>query len=387
MIRGRLRRRHPAPDSSEPVDEVIEIDAGELSGLIALPDWLRNMGLIAWLTTGVILLLVGLVWLLSLAHTIVLPLITAGIVAAVGSPLVRWLNRRGLPRAAGAGLLLVAIVVLGATMVLLIVGGIASQTSDLSGHLSSAESTIAGWLKDLGIDPSQAKQSAHQAGSSGSDAVKALLDGVAKGIAGLSGLAFFLALTVLSLFFLLKDGPTIRSWTERQLPVPLPVAKVATQRVLQSLRGYFLGVSLIAAYNALVVGIGALVLGVPLVGTIVVVTFVGGFIPYLGAWSAGIFAFLIALGGAGTQEAIGMAIVLLLANGVLQQVVQPFAYGAALGIHPLAVLVVTIGGGAIFGAVGLILAAPLTSAIVRISADMARARAAEAPGPAAQAPG
>ena len=50
--------------------------------------------------------------------------------------------------------------------------------------------------------------------------------------------------------------------------------------------------------------------------------------------------------------------------------VQPLAMGAALGIHPLAVLVVTIGGGALFGAAGLILAAPLTSAMVRISADV-----------------
>ena len=69
-----------------------------------------------------------------------------------------------------------------------------------------------------------------------------------------------------------------------------------------------------------------------------------------------------------------MVVVQLLANGVLQQLVQPFAYGAALGIHPLAVLVVTIAGGALFGAVGLILAAPLTAAATKISADLARAQ-------------
>ena len=68
-----------------------------------------------------------------------------------------------------------------------------------------------------------------------------------------------------------------------------------------------------------------------------------------------------------------MAVLQLLANGILQQMVQPFAYGAALGIHPLAVLIVTIGGGALFGAAGLILAAPLTSAIVRIAADLSEA--------------
>ena len=66
-----------------------------------------------------------------------------------------------------------------------------------------------------------------------------------------------------------------------------------------------------------------------------------------------------------------MIVVQLLANSVLQQMVQPFAMGAALGIHPLAVLVVTIAGGALFGAVGLILAAPLVSAAVRISDDLA----------------
>lgn len=70
-----------------------------------------------------------------------------------------------------------------------------------------------------------------------------------------------------------------------------------------------------------------------------------------------------------------MIVVQLLANSVLQQVVQPFAMGAALGIHPLAVLIVTIAGGALFGTVGLILAAPLTSAIVRVSDDLAHARA------------
>jgi predicted PurR-regulated permease PerM len=73
-----------------------------------------------------------------------------------------------------------------------------------------------------------------------------------------------------------------------------------------------------------------------------------------------------------------MIIIVILANGVLQQMVQPIAYGAALGIHPLAALVATIGGGCLFGAIGLILGAPLVSAFVRISADLANARAKEA---------
>jgi predicted PurR-regulated permease PerM len=67
--------------------------------------------------------------------------------------------------------------------------------------------------------------------------------------------------------------------------------------------------------------------------------------------------------------------------------VQPIAYGAALGLHPLAVLIVTIAGGCLFGTIGLVLAAPLVSAAVRITADLSTHRAsAEAEGgPPAQA--
>jgi predicted PurR-regulated permease PerM len=152
------------------------------------------------------------------------------------------------------------------------------------------------------------------------------------------------------------------------------VARTITDRTLQSLRGYFLGVTIVATFSAVLVGAGALALGVPMAGTIAVVTFVGGYVPYLGAWAAGAFSVMLALGGAGPEEAAGMVVIQLLSNGPLQQIVQPVAYGAALGIHPLAVLVLTIAGGALFGTVGLILAAPIASAIIRISADLSRAR-------------
>ncbi len=69
-----------------------------------------------------------------------------------------------------------------------------------------------------------------------------------------------------------------------------------------------------------------------------------------------------------------MLVVVILANGLLQNIFQPFAMGAALNLHPLVVLVITIGAGCIFGTIGLILAAPLTSAAVHIRRDLARAR-------------
>jgi predicted PurR-regulated permease PerM len=372
MIRGRLRRRGSAGTHDE---EVVEIDPGELTDLLAAPRWLRDLGFTAWLLVGVVLLLVGLVWILSLTEVIVIPVIVAGVIAAVAEPLVSRLNRSRVPRALGAALVLLAIGGAGAFATYLILRGIGSQSSGITNHLTAAADKIEGWVKDLGVG-SDAAQGANHDISSGADAsFHALLGGVAGGIERLSSLAFFLAMTVLSLFFLLKDGPAIRFWTERHMGVPKDVGYTVVGRTAQSLRGYFLGVTIVATFSAVLVGGGALALGVPLAGTIAVITFVGGYVPYLGAWAAGAFSVLLALGGAGPEEAGGMVVIQLLSNGPLQQIVQPVAYGAALGLHPLAVLIVTIAGGALFGSVGLILAAPITSAIVRISADLSRARA------------
>ncbi|MEZ0293622.1 MAG: AI-2E family transporter [Solirubrobacteraceae bacterium] len=356
--------QYPTPDGAR------EHESASHQMVRAAPRWLRDLGFTSWLLVGVTLLLVGAVWLLALTQTIVMPLIAAGVIAAVASPVVAWLKGHGVPRALGAVLLLLALVLVGALVVVVIVGGVSSESASLSKHISSAETTVQGWLKDLGIDPKSASSATSDAHSATASIGQALLHGVTVGVEKLSSLAFFLALTLLSLVFLLKDGPTIRAWAERHAGVPVEIAHTVSGRILQSLRGYFFGVTIVAVFNAVVVGVGALILGIPLAGTIAVVTFVGAYIPYLGAWTAGAFAVLLALGGAGEEAALGMIVIQLLANGVLQQLVQPIAYGAALGIHPLAVLVVTIAGGALFGAAGLILAAPMTSAISRIVGDL-----------------
>jgi putative heme transporter len=372
MIRGHLHRGKDRGEGT--TEDVVEIDPQELTGLFATPGWLRDAGLTSWLLVGVTVLLVGLIWLATITHTIVLPVITAGVVAAVASHVVGLLSRHRVPRGLGAALILVSLVLVGVGVVYIIVAGITSQSGDLEGHFSDAKNTMQGWLEDLGVDSSSAENAKNDASASATTVASTLLHGVADGVKELSSLFFFLAMTALSLFFLLKDGPVIRAWGERRLGVPESLAHIITGRGLQSLRGYFFGVTIVAAFNAVVIGVGALILGVPLAGTIAVITFLGAYIPYVGAWSAGAFGVLIALGGAGTDAAIGMAVLQLLANGMLQQLVQPIAYGAALGIHPLAVLVVTIAGGCLFGAVGLILAAPMVSAITRISADVAEAR-------------
>ena len=194
------------------------------------------------------------------------------------------------------------------------------------------------------------------------------------GIQSLAAAAIQLSFVALSIFFLLKDGPGMRTWVEEHMGAPRPVAHVITGSVMTSLRRYFLGVTLVAAFNGVVVGIGALLLGVPLAGTIAVVTFVTAYIPYIGAFVAGAFAVILALGAKGTTAALVMLVIVILANGLLQNVFQPVAFGATLRLNPLAVLIVTIGAGCLFGMIGLVLAAPLVSAARQINQQLSDAR-------------
>jgi predicted PurR-regulated permease PerM len=334
----------------------------------AAPTWLRDLGFSSWLLVGFVLIIVGVIWLLGETSTIVMPVLVAAVLGAVAGPGVGWLERHGVPRIGGAILVLLGIVAIGVLIFCLVFGGISAQSGDISAKVNQALDKLQGWLADVGVDNSQkAKQDVQQAGPG---IRNTLLNGIAHGISGLSSLVFFLAFATLSTLFILKDGPVMHRFINRHMGVPERVANVVTTNIAQSLRNYFLGVTIIAAFNAVVIGGAALIIGVPLAGTIAVVTFVGAYIPYLGAWTAGGFAVLIALGSQGTAAAAAMAVVSLLANGALQQMIQPLVMGATLGLNPLVVLVVTIGGGTLFGMVGLTLAAPLTSAAVHISDEL-----------------
>jgi predicted PurR-regulated permease PerM len=341
------------------------------------PGWLRDLGFASWLLAGFVLIVVGLIWLLGQTATIVMPVILAGVLGAVTGPVVDALERRHVPRAAGAALVLLGLIAIGVVVFLLVVGGITSQSNDISAKASQAADKLESWLTSVGVDnAADVKDNVKKAVP---DIGSTLLDGVAHGVQGLTSLVFFLSFSALSTFFVLKDSRVIGGFITRHLGVPVPLARTITSNIATALRGYFAGVTIVAAFNGVVVGAVAFLLGVPLAGTIVVVTFVTAYVPYIGAWAAGIFAVVLALGSQGPTDALILGVSVLLANGLLQNILQPFVFGATLSLNPLAVLIVTIGAGCLFGMIGLTLAAPLTSAAVHIS--NARRSEDEAPEP------
>jgi putative heme transporter len=372
--------RRPAPAATDPPVEqvVVQLDADqlkELSTVFSAPRWLRDLGLASWFLVGVALLFVGLTWAVGITSTIVVPVVTGGIVATVASPAVSWLHAHRVPRALGALIVLLALAALGVVILLLVLGGIVAESSKIAAAIGQAADEIQGWMEGVGVDTSAASSANSNVSSSVPSIVSTLVHGVATGIQGIASIAFGVSFTLFALFFLLKDGPDFRAWLNRHLGVPALVADTITGGVVTAMRRYFLGVTIVASFNAVVVGVGAYLLNVPLAGTIAVVTFVTAYVPFIGAIVAGAFAVLLALGAQGTATAAAMLVIVILANGALQNIVQPLAMGATLRMNPLLILVVTISAGAFFGMVGMVVAAPLTSAAMHISQDLGRVRA------------
>ena len=374
----RFRRDTAHGAAAEPEHEaqptVVQIDASSLSRVFSAPVWIRDLGLLAWFLVGVAILVVGLTWLLALTSTITLPVAVGAILATVAGPLVTKMERKRIPRIAGAAIVLLGFVALAVVIFLLVVGGLSEQSSEIKSSLNEAVDKIQSWASDAGVDSSSTTDNT----TSGTTVTgKTLLEGVVNGIQGLTSLVFFVTFSAFATFFLLKDGPVVRRFVDRHLGVPMSVATVITGNVIQSLRRYFLGVTIVASFNAIVVGLAAYLLDVPLAGTIAVVVFVTAYIPFIGAFISGAFAVLLTLSSQGTTAAAIMLVVVLLANGLLQNIVQPIAFGATLDLNPLVVLIVTIGFGSLFGMIGMVLAAPLTSAAIHISKQLAAAKAAE----------
>jgi predicted PurR-regulated permease PerM len=342
-----------------------------LRNALATPRWLRDIGRSSWFLVGMLLVVIGLIWLLAATYTIVGPMVAALIVSVVAMPLVRMLDRH-MPRALAAALVLLAVVAVVVVVVVIVIAGITGQSAELSTQAASGADRLQGWLKSVGVDSSSASGATSTAKQAVPQMISTLVHGIVHGIRGLTSVLFGLSFAALGTFFLLKDGPRMRRTLDRHVGLPEPVARTISGSVITSLRGYFRGVTIVAAFNGVVVGLAALILDVPLAGTIGVVTFVTAYIPYIGAVVAGAFAVLLALGSQGTGVAVAMLVVVILANGLLQNIFQPFAMGAALHLNPLVVLVVTIGAGCLFGMLGLVLAAPLVSAAVRIAKELDR---------------
>jgi predicted PurR-regulated permease PerM len=337
-------------------------DAG--TDLWQIPWWLKLGGTAGWYTMGALAAFLVLGYILSTAATLTIPLLFAAILGAVFSPAVDWMAKRGVKRWLAALLVLFAVIVAFGALVALVVVGIVQQWPEISQQITETVTKAKDALHQ-NASPSAVNQTTDAIESSATEMLGGLAGSVGQIVSGVLAVGFALFIGANILFFMLKDGGPIGDAVSKHMFMGEALARDLLHDAGTTIRNYMVGVGIVATFNALVVGLGAVILNVPLAGTIAVVTFVFAFIPYFGAVVAGAFAVVMALSGGGAADAAIMLLIVILANGVLQTIVNMYAMNATLSLNPLLVLIVTTFGGLMFGALGAFLAAPITSIFVR----------------------
>jgi predicted PurR-regulated permease PerM len=315
-----------------------------------------KVGIWAWSFVGFVLGTAIVVTALGAVSEIVLPLLFAAVLAVIFKPLVVKLQRRGVKSTLAAGVVVLGLIALMTLVVVATARGVVGQSDEIS---ASVDAALKNASNDLGID----QGALDDARTATEETAPALAEGfvtkVVSGVNTLVGVASGLILGALIMYYLLKDGTSLRRSVVRQID---PSIRGEVDNFIgdacRTLREYGRGRTVMSAIVAVVVGIASLLLGLPLVFTIVVANFIGGYIPYIGAFIGGGLAVLIALGDGGLGVAAVMLFVVLAANLLLENFVEPRVMGRTLNIHPLLVLVATALGGFLAGIVGLILAVP-----------------------------
>ncbi|MGN6129872.1 MAG: AI-2E family transporter [Nocardioidaceae bacterium] len=331
-----------------------------------VPAMLAGSAAVCWRLLVVGVTFLALVLVLNRLTIVVVPIFIAIFFTAMLHRPVEWLRGRGLGRMAATWSVLLAAlaIVLGVGWLMVTVSSgqtqqIASQFDDVttelqqflhhipgvgsSGGANNVSDRMVGWIQQ------------HRSAVMGGVLTAGRYAGeIATGLI----IAFFLT------YFFLADGDRIWSWTVRLLsPGTQPSVNGAGHRAFRVLSGWVMGTAAIACIHGVVIGTVLWLLGTPLVIPLAVLVFVGSFIPVVGAFLFGGVAVLVTLVTQGWVAALILLMVLLVENQVEAHLLQPFIVGRAVRLHPVAIVLVLAGAGALAGLIGAIVAVPLVAAL------------------------
>jgi predicted PurR-regulated permease PerM len=339
-----------------------------------VPDWLETSA--SWTWRLLLLLVAGLavLWLLARLLVVTLPVTVAIIVATLAVPPTDWLRRRGWRDAPATAIVVIGGLALIVGLLAVLTPSFVGQLSELGPTLADAWDSVLDWLETgpLGYDRARVEElmgSLRSAASSGGggNLVSGVLSGAAIVAQSLAGILLFVVL----LFFFVKDGAEIVQWfIDRTAPAHRDTVRAVGTRAWGALGGYVRGTALIALIDALGIGIGLLVLGVPLVGPLTLLVFLGGFLPVIGAFAAGLIAVLVALAAGGIVKALLVLAVILGVQQLEGNLLQPVIMRRAVALHPVVILAALGAGAALAGIVGAFLSVPIAAVVAAVGNEL-----------------
>jgi putative heme transporter len=335
-----------------------------VTGLV--PTGLRVSAALSWRFIMVIAALYVLVWLAGYFSHLVVPIAIALLLAALMAPGVERLVKWGVPRGLSAMLVMIAgIAVLGGLLTFVIIQFV-NGLPELQDRVSDSLDQIREWLNTgpLHLRDEQITTFIDNVVDTIQENQAAITEGAITTATTIGEILTGLLLTIFVLIFFLYDGAGI--WTFLTRGVPARVRSrvdVAGRRGFGALVSYVRATAAVALVDAVGIGIGLAIVGVPLVIPLSALVFLSAFVPIIGAVLAGTVAVLIALVANGFISAL---IVLAIVVGVMQlesHVLQPWLLGRAVRLHPLAVVLAITAGLIAAGIAGALLSVPLLAVL------------------------
>ncbi len=330
----------------------------------SVPRGVRTASEWSWRVIVIGVALYAVLWLLAYLSEVVVPVVIAVLLAALLRPVSRWLGRY-MPDGLAAGVTVLGTLGLIAGILSFIGNQFSAQLGDIVDKTTEGIDEIRSWIRatfhvtdtQLGqwVDDIRNQvtsnntnigQTAAQAGVTATHAVTGM------------------AIALFTLFFFLYEGDRLWAWVVRLFPRAAR-GKVHSSGLIAwgQLSAFTRATVLVAAVDAIVIGVGAAILHVPFASGIAVLIFFGAFVPIIGAFVSGSVAVLLALVAFGPIKA---AIMLAIIVGTMQlesHVLQPFLLGRAVRVHPLSVILAIAAGIIIAGIVGALIAVPTVAVL------------------------
>ncbi|WP_026551487.1 AI-2E family transporter [Arthrobacter sp. H20] len=320
----------------------------------------------AW-RVGLIVVVGGvLVWLLGHISLLVIPLLLAGLLASLLLPVMGFLRKARIPNGLAVAITVVVFLSLVGAMATLAGRQLALGFADLWGSALEGIQQILDWLHDgpLALSDIQIDQFI----DGGANAVQNNSGSIVTGVISVGSSAGSFAagalLAVFALIFFLLEGERIWRFAVHLMPRDAQTAvDGAGRRGWSSMANYVRVQMLVAFVDAVGIGAGAALIGVPLALPLSVLVFLGSFIPIVGALFTGLVAVLLALVANGWVNALIMLAIVLVVQQLEGHVLQPLIMGPAVSLHPLAVVLAVAGGTLIAGIPGALFSVPLLAVV------------------------
>ncbi|MCB0988430.1 MAG: AI-2E family transporter [Microthrixaceae bacterium] len=330
-----------------------------------IPAWFDNLAGLSWRFLVVAASAMAIIWVLAILDVLLLPMFLALLFASAFLPLDRRLRRLlGRPGLSAATCLLLLLTGL-AVVITVTLSALINESATIGNALDRGWARVSEAAADADLVPTGTADADEDVASRAAGAVgRYALTGARILISATIDLATTLLLSLFITFFLLKDGGMMWRWMVDRFGGGSTLLDTTGRRSFNALAGYVRGAALVSFVDASCIALGAWALGVPFPMAIFVLTFIMGFIPYVGAFAAGAFAAVLAVASGGLGNGLAMIAVVLVVQQLETNLLQPVIMGKSTSLHPLVVALASVAGGALAGLFGVFVAIPVAAATV-----------------------